>query len=691
MWHKAVQRIKPLTHYIPIIDTARTYQRAWLRDDLVSGVVVGAIMVPVAMAYAQMAGVPPQAGLYAAIVGMALYALLATSHHMKVTTSSTMAIMSIAVVTPLAGGDAATFMALTSALAIIVGIIMIVLGIMKLGFISDFLAKSVMTGYIFGVALLIGMSQLPKVFGVSGGSGNFFQELAQFITKLPETNLYSLALGAGSIVLILWLKRTRPRIPGALLALILGTIIAAVFDLNANFGVAVVGNIPTGMPAPSIPHIDPGDLVFLIGGAAGMVFLAVGETLGTGRAYAAKYHYEVSADQELLAMGAANIGSGLFQGLTIDMSLSNTASGEAAGERTQVSTLVSSGVILLVVLFLAPLLRNLPSAVLGGIVLSSILGLFNFSEFRRYYRERRTDFILAITALIGVTASDVMTGLMLAVLLSLVMLLYRASRPYIARVGKRPSGEFSDEERHPDAEGIPGFVILRLDAPLYFFNANVARQEILQQVAAHSPRAILLDLGATADLDIGTSDMLRDLNADLRDSKVTLQLSQVRSSVRDRMERTGLLSAIGTQNLYPSIDSAASEFLRKGVPDLPDPSEEPAAEATVVVDTPAEPAAPVDTSPVPTVPEETAAEPATPEETSPEPIVPEETPANPAVPEETPAEPTVPEETPPETTVLEEASAEPAAPEETSPGPTVPEEASPDETPPDKTPPEAAE
>src|SRR5512139_1855726 len=506
-----------LGRYVPIIGWARSYQHEWLRDDLVSGVVVGAIMVPVAMAYAQMAGVPPQAGLYAAIVGMAAYAIFATSRHLKITTSSTMAIMSLAVVAPLAAGDPATFMALSSALAITVGIIMLVLAFMKLGFISDFLSKSVMTGYIFGVALLIAMSQLPKVFGVPGGDGNVFQQLGQLIANLPQTNPYALALGVGTIALILIIKRYKPLIPGALVALVLGTAIAAIFELSANYGVAVVGDIPIGMPSPTIPAISLQAIPFLIGGAFGIVFLAVGETLGTARTFAAKYRYEVDADQELLAMGAANVSSGLFQGITIDMSLSSTASGEAAGERTQLSSLVSAGLILLTVLFLAPLLRNLPTAVLGAIVLASILGLFNVKELRRYSRQRKTDFVLALVALLGVVWSSVTVGLALAVVLSLVMLLYRASRPYIARLGKRASGEYGDMDRHPDAQDIPGLVILRLDAPLYFFNANVARTQILEQTRVDlPPQAILLDLGASADLDIGTSDMLRDLTSDLR-------------------------------------------------------------------------------------------------------------------------------------------------------------------------------
>ena len=572
-----------LEKYVPLIGWVTTYQRAWLRDDLVSGVVVGAIMIPVAMAYAQMAGVPPENGLYSAIIGMTVYAIFATSRHLKITTSSTMSIMSIAVVAPLVASGFGTYLALSSALAITVGIIMIALSFMKLGFISDFLSKSVMTGYIFGVALLIAISQLPKVFGVPSGTGTFFQQLGQFIANLPQTNPYALALGAGTIALILVIKRYKPLFPGALLALILGTAITGFLQLNTKYNVSVVSEIPLGMPNPTMPIIHLQAIPFLIGGAVGIVFLAVGESLGTGRAYAAKYHYEVNADQELLALGAANVGSGLFQGITIDMSLSNTASGEAAGARSQLSSLVSAGVILAVVVLFAPLLYYLPSAVLGGIVLSSILGLFNFEELKRYYAQRKTDFGLACTALVGVAASDVMTGLLFAVMLSLIMLLYRASRPYIAILGKRSSGEFGDLDRHPDSQRIPGLVILRLDAPLYFFNANVARTQILAQTTADPPpQAILLDLAASADLDIGTADMLRDLYSDLRANKIDLLFAQIRGSVRDRMTKTGLLEHIGADHLYPSIAAAVAAFQARPAPaeELPVATSEPAKTGT---------------------------------------------------------------------------------------------------------------
>ena len=364
---KAMQQVR---RYVPIIGWARTYQRAWLRDDLVSGVVVGAIMIPVAMAYGQMAGVPPQAGLYSAIVGLTAYAIFATSRHLKITASSTMSIMSLAVVAPLAAGDPAAFMVLSSALALTVGAITLALGILKLGFMSDFLSKSVMTGYLLGVAFLIAISQLPKLFGVSGGSGDFFEQLGQFISKLPQTNPYDLAVGLSAIVIIFLIRRYKPVIPGPLVALVLGIVVTSLLDLNGKYGVAVVGFIPTGMTSPQIPWVQARMLPYLIGGAAGIVFLAVSETLGTARTFAAKYRYDVNPDQELLALGAANVSSGLFQGITIDMSLSNTASGEAAGERTQLSSLVSAGLILAVVVVLAPLLRDLPTAVLGAIVLT---------------------------------------------------------------------------------------------------------------------------------------------------------------------------------------------------------------------------------------------------------------------------------------------------------------------------------
>lgn len=551
--------------YVPVASWARHYSREAWQPDLISGLTVGGVMVPVALAYAQMAGVPPQMGLYAAFPSLIAYTLFGTSRHLKVTTSSTMAVMSAAVVAPLAASDPSQYAALSAALALVVGVILIIAGFARLGFISDFLSKSVVTGFVFGLALNIAIGQAPKIFGVPSGSGNFFQQLYQLLNNLSETNPWTFVIGAGSIALILAIKRTYPRIPAALVALAVGILAVSVFNLDAQ-GVSIVGVIPTGLPSPTLPRVGVFNVFFLIAGAAGIVFLAVGESLGAARAFATRHHYDIHPDQELIALGASNLAAGMFQGFTVDASLSQTATAESAGARTQVSSLVTAGVVIVTVMFLAPLFHNLPNAVLGAIVITSVLGLMDVGEMRRYYASRRMDFVLALTALMGVITTDVLTGLMIAVLLSLVLLLYRASRPYIATLGQVPEepGVYSDVSRHPRYVQPPDVLALRVDVPLYFFNANVAREQILDQVAASQPRAVVLDIGASADLDISTNDMLQELAAALRDNGVALLLAQARGSVRDRLRQTGAMAAIGEENVFRSVDSAVQSFQARG-------------------------------------------------------------------------------------------------------------------------------
>lgn len=556
--------------YFRIATWARQYPREAWNPDLISGLTVGGVMVPVALAYAQMAGLPPQMGLYAAFPSLIAYAIFGTSRHLKVTTSSTMAVMSAAVVAPLAGGDATLYAALSAALAITVGVILIILGFARLGFISDFLSKSVVTGFVFGLALNIAIGQAPKIFGVPSGSGNFFQQLFQLLNNLSETNPWTFVLGAGSIALILALKRFYPRIPAALVALAAGILAVAAFNLDQQ-GVSIVGAIPTGLPTPTWPRVGVGNFFFLVAGAAGIVFLAVGESLGAARAFASRDHYDIQPDQELIALGASNVSAGIFQGFTVDASLSQTATADSAGARTQVSSLVTAAVVIVTVAFLAPLFHNLPNAVLGAIVITSVLGLMDVDEMRRYYASRRTDFVVALAALFGVITTDVLTGLVIAVLLSLIMLLYRASRPYIATLGRVPElpGEYSDVSRHPRYPQVPGMLVLRVDAPLYFFNANVARDQILSQVAATRPGAVVLDIGASADLDISSNDMLHELALTLRGEGVELLLSQARGAVRDRLRKTGAMAVIGEANIYRSVDGAVQDFLSRHEADAP--------------------------------------------------------------------------------------------------------------------------
>ena len=551
--------------YVPIRNWLPLYKREDLVPDLIAAITVWGILVPASMAYAEIAGIPPQAGLAASTIALAAYAIFGTSRNLKVAMTSSMAITSAAIVAPLALGDPSLTIELTAALALMAGAILLIAGVARFGFISDFLSKSVVTGFVFGIALTIIIGQLPKIFGVPGGSGTFFEQLAQLISNLGLTNPWTLAIGLSAIALIILIRRTFPVIPGALVALVAGILAVSLFDLD-QYGVSIVGTIPAGFPAPSLPQVDITAIPFLMAGAVGIVFIAIGESLGVARAYAARYHYEINPDQELIALGSANIGCGLFQGATVDATLSSTATGDAAGARTQVSGLFTAALIFLTLILIAPLFRNLPQAVLGAVVIVAVVGLLDVAAIRRYYVMRRTDFWLAVTALLGVILIGILEGLVLAVLLSLIMLLYRASRPNLVVLGRVPGqdGVYGDIVRVPENEPVPGLLILRLDSPLYFFNANVARKGIVDLVTAGKDfRAVILDIGATTDLDLASVDVLRQLVDSLRDNKIVMLFAHVRGPVRDRMRITGLSHDIGDDNIFLSIEGAVREYRRR--------------------------------------------------------------------------------------------------------------------------------
>lgn len=474
-----------------------------------------------------------------------------------------MAAMSAAVIAAMAAGDPVRYLALTAALALTVGALLLLAGVARLGFISDFLSKSVVTGFVFGLAITIAIGQLPKLFGVPAVSGNSFQQLDGLIAELEQTNPWTLALGFGALLLIFLIKRFYPRIPAGLVALVVGILAVTIFDLDQK-GVSIVGAIPTGMPRPGLPEFDLTDLPYLITGAVGIVFLAVGESLGSARAFAAKYRYEINPDQELIALGAANISAGLFQGFTVDASISSSATADEAGARSQLSSIVTAVLIIITVLVLAPLFHNLPNAVLGAIVIVSVIGLMDAPELRRYYASNRVDFVLAIVALLGVISADVLTGLLIAVFLSLVIILYRASRPYLAVLGRVPGQveTYGDLMRHPENLPVPGLLIVRLDAPLYFLNANVARGQLRDLISSSqpAPSAVLFDLGASADLDIASLDMLKNLVVELDEMGIDVLLAQVRGGVRDRLRQASLMAEIGEDRVYLSVTAAVQDF-----------------------------------------------------------------------------------------------------------------------------------
>lgn len=548
-----------VARYVPIVSWLPAYDRADLRFDAIAGIVSWGVMVPVAMAYAGLAGMPAETGLVTAFAALAAYAVFGTSRHLKVTTSSSVAIMSASVVAVIAAGDPNAYVSLSAGLALIVGIILIVAGAARLGFLSQFLAASVVTGFVIGLAFTITVGQLPALLGVPSISGTIVQEVVSIVESLDDINPYAAALGVGSAIGIFLLKGIAPRIPGALVALIVGIVLSTLLDLPEK-GVEVVGDVATGIPVPSLPGIPFGDVVFLITGAFGIVFLALAESIGAARSFAARNGYEVDPDQELIALGTANAGAGLFGGFSVDASFSQSATGEAAGNRTQVSSLIAAGLILATAVVLAPIFANLPDSVLAAIVITSVLGLVNIAELRRYLAWKRTDFLLAITALCGVVFTTALTGMVIAVALSLLAILYQASRPYIAVLGRIPGDPpvFADGGRHRAAEPIPGFLMVRPNVPLTFVNADVAKDQVMTLVRARptAPSALVLDISATADLDVATTDMLSALHRDLRERGIDLRLAQVRGSVRDRMRRTGLMGIIGEDHCYLSDEAA---------------------------------------------------------------------------------------------------------------------------------------
>jgi high affinity sulfate transporter 1 len=516
-------------------------------------------MVPVAMAYAGLAGLPPQAGLVTAFAAMAAYAVFGTTRHLKVTTSSSVSVMSAAVIGALAVAGEPRYLELSAMLALLVGLFLLAAGIARLGFMSQFLAKSVVTGFVIGLAITIIIGQLPALLGVPSSAGGILERLIDLAGHGPSVNVKTLVVGVSALVLIIVLRRVAPRVPGALVALVGGILVSSVLDL-ASQGVAVVGEIQTGVPLPALPSVGIRDIAFLATGAMGIVFLALAESLGAGRSFASRHGYDLDPDQELVALGASNLSTGMFGGFVVDASLSQSATAEAAGARTQLASLVTSGLVLGTALVLAPLFADLPKAVLSAIVITSVLSLVDLGELQRYWAFRRTDLVLAMTALVGVIATSALVGMVIAVMLSLAVILFQASRPYMARLGQLPGKpkSYGDLTRHPRAREVPGVLILRPDVPLTFVNSNVAKDQIVAMVreAKPPPEAIVLDLSATADLDIATIDMFGELIAFLRDRGIALRLAQVRGTVRDRMRRSGLMASIGEAQVYLALVAA---------------------------------------------------------------------------------------------------------------------------------------
>src|SRR5512139_3614959 len=409
---------KSLASYLPIIAWLPAYQRVWLRTDLIAGLTIVALLIPEGMAYAQLAGVPPEAAFYAAPIGLLLFAVFGTSRQLVVAVSSAIATMSFATISLLAIPNTSEFIVMTAALAILTGLICVLFGLLKLGRVAQFFSESVMVGFISGLGLLIIVKQLPKIFGIEGGHGNVWQRLYDFVIHLPETHLPTLVVGLVCLALMILLELYLPRIPAALVALIVGIVLSIVFEVE-GLGVAVVGELPSGLTAPKWPAINLEGWWLLLPGALGLALVCFAEAIGPSRAFAAAHKYEIDPNQEWIGVGASNIGAGLFQGFPIGASLSKSAANNQAGAHSQMSGVIAAVVTALVALFLTQFFYPLPETTLGVIVIVAVSHMVKVKQMRHLYRVRREDFVLAVIALLGVVTVEILQGLLFAVIVSL--------------------------------------------------------------------------------------------------------------------------------------------------------------------------------------------------------------------------------------------------------------------------------
>ena len=544
--------------YPPIRGWISTYDRGWLRLDLIAGLTVVAILVPEGMAYAEIAGMPPETAFYAAPIGLLAYALLGSSRQLVVAVSSTIAVLSASTVGLLAPAGSAEFVALTAALAIVAGAISIVAGVLRAGRLAQFFSESVLVGFVFGLALVIVVKQIPKLLGIEGGGEEFFERCLHIVQQLPQTDVPTAIVGLSSIAVMLVVERRFERIPAALIVLIVGIAASVAFGL-ADRGVEVVGAIPAGLAPPRLPDVGLEDLVILVPGAMGIALVSFAEAIGPARTFAARHRYDIDPDRELVALGAANVGAGLFQGFPIGSSLSKSAANDAAGARTPLALVTAAALMVVVALFLTGLFEPLPEATLGAIVIVAVLGMMKVGELRRFGRLRRTDLLLAFIALFGVLVFGVELGLAIAVVTSLLALVWHSSHGRVTALGRSPTGsDYASIARHPDHQATPGILVLRPDEPLFFANAEGLRISIQNAIAqAETPvAAVVLDLEMTGELDVPSLDMLDELELELDREGTRLLLARVHADTVAGLERSGLLARLGSNAVQDHVTDA---------------------------------------------------------------------------------------------------------------------------------------
>ena len=542
------------------LDWLRHYRRAWLGGDVVAALTTWALVVPQAIAYAQIAGLPPQAGLFAAFAGLLGYGLFGTCRQLIVSPTSSTAAISAAIVAPVALGDPERYAAASAALAMLVGVVLIALGLLRMGFVSRFISAGVQVGFMFGLGLTIIVGQLPKLLGVPPGDGDFFGQAAGLLGRLGDTNGWTAAIGLGSLAVLLGLKRVAPAVPAALAVVVAGIALVALFDLSAR-GVEVIGSVDGGVPLPAIPSVSWHDLLGLLPGAVAVAIIGYAESATVAESMGTEHGYDVEPDRELRAVGIANILSGLFQGFITGGGASQTAANDRAGAQTQLVSLLVAGLTVVTTIALLPLFRDLPQAALGAVVISAVVGFLNLAAMGRVRRLRRDSFVIALVAMVAVLALGVLQGLILAVVVSVGAFLIRSSRPNSSVLGRVPgTTAYVALEHAPAARTEPGRLVYRLNAPLLFVNAKRLRDGIRDQLGDADPpvRVVLLDLSFTPELDIESVNVLGSLRSELERQGVALWLAGVHAQVLEMLDRSGLADQIGRAHLYRDVEDAVT-------------------------------------------------------------------------------------------------------------------------------------
>ena len=513
------------------------FRPAWVRADVIAGLTVWAVLVPESLAYATIAGVPPVVGLYAAVPALTLYALVGSSRHLIVSPMSATAALSFGIVADYGGGDSEAVV-LTTALALATGLVAMAAGLLRLGFLASFISEPVLKGFIIGLALTIMIGQVPAMLGVDKGSGNFFEQTWDLITHLGDTDVLSAVVGIGSLVALLVLRRWMPFLPGSLIIVLIGIAAVNLLGLDDD-GLDIVGTIQSGLPDLGLPDVSGNDFLTLLAAAVGVMLVGFAEGLGAAKTYAAREGYDVDANRELVGLGVANLGAGLASGMVVNGSLSKTAVNGGAGAKSQISGLTAAVLTVVTLLFLTGLFEKLPEATLAAVVVAAVIELVDIASLKRLWRVRtgrlasvyrvtsRVDFFAAAATLLGVLLFETLPGLIIGIAVSLGLLIARTSRPHTAvlvpvpRSGDAPSTQaqiWVDSERNPDIPAVAGLLVVRVEAPLMFTNADVVREQIRDLVADSDPRptVVVLDGRTTPSIDVTAAGMLVLLRQDLR-------------------------------------------------------------------------------------------------------------------------------------------------------------------------------